>query len=240
MNITVGTKVRMVKNSGVNKIGELGEVTYVGLKDFRVKTKSSYDDMVNWCGEDDIEIINEQKQIIMKFKVGDKVKINGHYLGSVNRQGDIGEIQEINSTSGKTARVKVKGRASQSNWEELSTLELVTEVETFTVSKEFIKLAHDAACSEWKEKLKKEFPAAFKTVYNRVSLGDRFSCSDFIGGDYILAKTDSNKVLLINLENGNRWSGSEAVTMLDQFDITELEFEKICGGRPEKFTKILK
>jgi hypothetical protein len=37
---------------------------------------------------------------------------------------------------------------------------------TFTVSKEFIQEAYWAACSEWKQKLKKQFPEAFATEVN--------------------------------------------------------------------------
>lgn len=37
-----------------------------------------------------------------------------------------------------------------------------TNIEQFKVDAEFIREAHAAACSEWKEKLKKKFPEAFK------------------------------------------------------------------------------
>lgn len=237
-DLEIGTEVIMIQASGVNKIGEVGVITkFDDHGSFRVKTKSSQDDLGNWCSKSNIKVISKQKQIIMKFKVGDKVKINGHYPGSINKRGDIGIIEEI-KTTGELARVRVQGRVpSMANWEDVLTLELIEAVtETFEVSKEFILLAYKDACAEWKEKLKDNFPDAFKTRFINVKIGNRFSCSDFTGGEYILSKIDKQFVVLINLENGNRWS--DAVRVFDACDITELEFNKICGDRPEKFTKI--
>ena len=247
--LKIGDKVQIIKkSSSVNKLHEFGVITEFGkCGDFRVKTATSYDDLANWQSEDEVaaikiykkEIINKEKQVVMKFKVGDKVKINGHYAGSINKPGDIGVISEIHDNK-SVARVLVNCRGkSSNNWEELSTLELVLDsIETFTVSKDFIKLAHKAACTEWKAKLEEQFPLAFEIPFVNVKAGDRFFCTDIINGEYILSVVETNKVALINLENGNRWN--ESVLVLDTRYIAKFEFQKICGNKLDKFTKIIK
>jgi hypothetical protein len=93
--------------------------------------------------------------------------------------------------------------------------------EEYKVSSEFILEAFNAACNEWKDKIRNEFPDLFPRTYKRgdrfIRLGER---------EFILVSIDSrNKVLLISLENGNRWF--DAVTVEDDECITDEEMNKI-------------
>ncbi len=89
------------------------------------------------------------------------------------------------------------------------------------VSKKFVLEAHEHACSEWKEKIEKEFPKLFNETYKT---GDRFELLDF-DHTYILARLESKEVNLISLENGNRWSDNVKVS--DPYFITKKELNKL-------------
>lgn len=62
---------------------------------------------------------------------------------------------------------------------------------TFTVEKDFIVAAHASACSEWKEKLEKKFPEAFKAtdvigfLKEKIGLPEYHSHNMVVYGDYL-------------------------------------------------------
>ena len=77
---------------------------------------------------------------------------------------------------------------------------------TFTVEKDFIVAAHASACSEWKEKLEKKFPEAFKTndvigfLKEKIGLPDYSSESMFVYGDYLaIVLPNANKEWTFNV-----------------------------------------
>jgi hypothetical protein len=72
-----------------------------------------------------------------------------------------------------------------------------------------------------------------KPVFVSPKVGDKFKYTGF-NWKYILARLSNNEVILININNGNRWSN--AVKVVDSHKITESEWEKLTGG--ETFTKI--
>ena len=63
-------------------------------------------------------------------------------------------------------------------------------------------------------------------------IGDRFHNEDW--GECLLCRVQTNKVCLIGLEDGNRWT--DPVKVDDTYRITEEEFSRISGG--EEFIKI--
>ncbi len=69
-------------------------------------------------------------------------------------------------------------------------------------------------------------------VEETYKLGDRFKCD--AGGEYILARTGSNNINLINLEDGNQWSNPLSVK--NDCNIKPQEFNELCKGR--EFNKI--
>ena len=93
---------------------------------------------------------------------------------------------------------------------------------TVTLDVDFIKAAHNAACSEWKIKIEKQFPSLFE---KSIMVGDRYVG---VFSVYLLACTDSAKVCLINIKSGGRWS--DAITVKDINNITPDEFKSIIGG----------
>lgn len=63
-------------------------------------------------------------------------------------------------------------------------------------------------------------------------VGDRYRCLD--GDEHILALSAPNRICLISLHNGNRWS--DAVEVKDPFKLTEEDFKKVSND--SAFTKI--
>jgi hypothetical protein len=91
-------------------------------------------------------------------------------------------------------------------------------VKELVVSPEFVKRAHRAACSDWKELIEKEFPSIFPPTYR---LGDKFKID---GGNqiYLLSQADG-KVCLINLHTGNAHTKSFNVGDLRRISHTEIK-----------------
>lgn len=75
-----------------------------------------------------------------------------------------------------------------------------------------------------------------KTVLvKKYKVGDKFS--HVCGGKYILARTKPNEIVLIDLEDGNRWSSPIAVN--DCCNLTEDDVKKAVGCYElHEFTKI--
>jgi len=69
------------------------------------------------------------------------------------------------------------------------------------VSVDFVKQAHAAACSEWKQKIENEFPALFEKALAGGSRIQIKNCGNF----YMLVHVGS-LAYLCNENNGNVWS----------------------------------
>lgn len=135
---------------------------------------------------------------------------------------------EVNSTYGILYTYDKKGRIVYlyNHKNEVGTYAKITkrrESDTLTVPKQFVLDAYEAACSNWKEKLRLQFPDLFPTFF--VKIGDRFEC---YGNEYILARLEPNVINLIRLNNGNNWKKPFKVQDCD--NITKEEFKKLCDG----------
>jgi hypothetical protein len=98
-------------------------------------------------------------------------------------------------------------------------------MKVYIVSEEFIKEAHEAACSTWKSKLEKQFPEAFPKTYK---IGDRFNKVDN-RYEYMLACTgNDNHVTMINISTGDRFSDEYQVNCIR--NITETELTLLVEG----------
>lgn len=93
----------------------------------------------------------------------------------------------------------------------------------YSVSEDFIKEAHAAACSTWKKKIEAEFPVLFAKTYE---IGQTFK--DERGERHILAQTGEYLVSLISLSNGNRFR--DGVYVKDLNKVSQEEFALISGG----------
>ena len=101
--------------------------------------------------------------------------------------------------------------------------------------KEFIKKAHSAACSEWKENIEKEFPKLFKKevlteARKRYKNGDVF-ISAYSGCELIIQNIDSIKLdidgdIIVD-GHGFLYSGSKWAEIVDT--ITKEQAEKELG-----------
>lgn len=100
------------------------------------------------------------------------------------------------------------------------------------VSLEFIQQAYNAACTEWKEKIKQNVPE-FKDMIECYKSGDRFKLGY---AEYILARTDTHpsKMNLINLENGNLWDNGLEVKNYPS--VSKNEFARL--SKEHNFVKI--
>lgn len=74
---------------------------------------------------------------------------------------------------------------------------------TYQVEESFIKLAYQAACREWKEKLEEKFPEVFSFTVN---VGDRLIYDENkINREYIVARIGNSSYALVSLIDGNYW-----------------------------------
>jgi hypothetical protein len=125
-----------------------------------------------------------------------------------------------------TSRPSVEWSENPTKWTPLSAEELLKEdkeeMKTYTVSEEFIKEAHKAACSTWKTKLEEQFPEVFPKTYH---VGQRFISDD--DEEYLLAQVDRDKCCLISLECGNR--NVESISVDSCMRITEAELKQMSG-----------
>jgi hypothetical protein len=176
-------------------------------------------------------------------------RINGYDHSSTNDPFYKGEKWEFDCTTGSGEFAKAYFKRPSGIYGRKDTLLIrvdnltdVFEIEstTFEVDAEFIKAGHASACGEWKEKLESKFPELFPKQTHKV--GDRFKyqgtsgISD--GEEYILARVAQGNVVLICLNDGNRWS--EIVEVRDTNGITEQEFTLITDYKSERFIKVSK
>lgn len=102
-----------------------------------------------------------------KFKVGDKVKI---VKGSEYDEGrdynpsdTVGTISEVRHELEYRYMVEWPQGKNAYRPEDLELAE--DKPETYEVDEDFIRKAHSAACSEWKQKLEAKFPTVFVNPY---------------------------------------------------------------------------
>ena len=129
MTFKVGDKVE-VSNSWEGRDGEVGEI--IGADDgYKFKYTVAFDDgFAESFKEDDLELVEEEK--VMKFKVGDKVKVKDSWFGFT---GEVGLIVRIDDPAKYPYRVKfdVVDEEDEEKFAEGS-LELVKAKQSFTKS----------------------------------------------------------------------------------------------------------
>ncbi|TXK52368.1 hypothetical protein FVR03_01240 [Pontibacter qinzhouensis] len=87
------------------------------------------------------------------------------------------------------------------------------------------------------KKIQEWFPDAEVFKPKRTySVGQKFKAEG--GNDFVLSTTDGGSALLISLESGWPVFSAKATEVDDVYKITESEFARICGNRPEDFTLI--
>ena len=105
------------------------------------------------------------------------------------------------------------------------------EVEGLMIARpEFLKAAYKAACSEWKEKLVKEYPDfEFLRKERTYKSGDTI-CIDTAWGptDYAIVHSDRDQIILVNKTGFAPWTAAIVVT--DHNNITVAELNKIVGA----------
>lgn len=108
-----------------------------------------------------------------------------------------------------------------------------------TTTAKFIRDGHAQACSAWKEKLEAKFPAVFaKTqTVSKVKIGDRVTGDVVDGLEYMIAATAQNRVALIGLSTGNRWSDPVSVSSIS--DISREELAEMLGSRSGRVDSLI-
>ena len=123
MKFKVGDKVK-VSNSWEGRSGEVGEITRRNIWEAYPCRVTFEDGVYESFKEEDLELATEEEKV-MKFKVGDKVKVSNSWGG---HDGEIGEINEYNKGYEFDYCVTFEGEYEESFREE--ELELVKEEET--------------------------------------------------------------------------------------------------------------
>jgi hypothetical protein len=94
------------------------------------------------------------------------------------------------------------------------------------VSIDFVKAAHEAACSEWKKKIEIEFPNIFEKEYG---VGTRVIILTSSGNlEYMLVDVGDNQCTLINTKEGSLWS-SPHMKKLKCGKVTHSQLERYIG-----------
>lgn len=101
-------------------------------------------------------------------------------------------------------------------------------IEKVTVSVDFVKQAHNAACGEWKRKIEKEFPSLFEEKYRA---GTRISIITIHDTSEYLLVNIGTKAYLNSLKNGNVWH-SDAMDYSEGY-VTEKQLDKYILGSNE-------
>lgn len=97
----------------------------------------------------------------------------------------------------------------------------------YVAKTELIKMAHTEACSEWKRKIEAKFPSVFaQETTAKVKRGSRITMRGH--SELMIAAISANKIVVIALENGNRWT--EPIEVKNTTDITRAELEKAISS----------
>jgi DNA-directed RNA polymerase subunit H (RpoH/RPB5) len=181
-----------------------------------------------------------------KFKAGDVVEfISAHTQGMSNEAGDTATI--VSSQWDKETKEQVYVITRNAPYRYPYTQFTVSEqfIKSHTKTKEtvmpkmhkvtskFIIAGHKEACAPWQKELEAKFPQVFppKTESKiSVKVGGIYQLPTYSGRSrYILASVGSSKVVLISLENGNRWCEPVTTSSTGKFTLEDVKkiFEKL-------------
>jgi len=177
-----------------------------------------------------------------KFKAGDVVEfISAHTQGMSNAAGDTATIvsSEWDKEIKEQVYVITRNAPFRSPYTQFTVSEKFIKSHTKTketvmpkmhkVTSKFIIAGHKEACAPWQKELEAKFPQVFppKTESKiSVKVGGIYQLPTYSGRNrYILASVGSSKVVLISLDNGNRWC--EPVTTSSTGNFTLQEITKI-------------
>jgi hypothetical protein len=177
-----------------------------------------------------------------KFKAGDVVEfISAHTQGMSNAAGDTATI--VSSEWDKEIKEQVYVITRNAPYRFTYTQFTVSEqfIKSHTKTKEtvmpkmhkvtskFIIAGHKEACAPWQKELEAKFPQVFPAKTESkisVKVGGIYQLPTYSGRNrYILASVGNSKVVLISLDNGNRWC--EPVTTPNKGNFTLQEVTKI-------------
>jgi hypothetical protein len=92
-------------------------------------------------------------------------------------------------------------------------------MKSFKTPSQFVLDRHAIACKDWKRKIEREFPELFPKE-TTLKVGDRLKISDM--GEYIIARSAINSIMLVSIESGNCWTKPHIVK--DVYNVTYGEF----------------
>jgi hypothetical protein len=99
--------------------------------------------------------------------------------------------------------------------------EIASKSPKVEVSIDFVKAAHEAACSEWKKKIEIEFPNIFEKEYE---IGTRVILGTSSGNiEYMLVDVGDNQCSLINVKGGTLWNTPHMKGKLRKVTHSQLE-----------------
>ena len=133
MKFKVGDRVQVVATySGFR--GDKGNVTENdGTDNLPIKVRFDDGDHVCWFYEDDLKVLYEEEKV-MKFKVGDKVKVSNSWFGFTDEVGVIASVQDQEPEFKYTVKFNVEdGENKEESFREVE-LKLVSEKQSFIKS----------------------------------------------------------------------------------------------------------
>ena len=134
MEFKVGDKVKVLNTEFGNK-DKIGTITNISGSTmiYFVEIEGDCGHVCQWSNASDLELVTEEEKV-MKFKVGDKVKVSNSWDG---HDGEIGEIVAINVYNEFTHEVRFEDMCSEHFREE--ELELVKEKDNYPLLKQAYK-----------------------------------------------------------------------------------------------------
>ena len=134
MRFKVGDKVKILNTEFGNKdkIGTITNISGIVLI-YLVEIEGDYGHVCQWSNASDLELVTEEEKV-MKFKVGDKVKVSNSWFGFTDEVGVIARVEDQEPEFKYTVKFNVEdGEIKEESFRE-EELELVKEKQSFTKS----------------------------------------------------------------------------------------------------------
>jgi hypothetical protein len=232
-----------------NPVDTIGEITEIRKKEFKYEVQWANGNF-NVYKEDDLELktlnkTNKKKNMkISKFKVGDKVIGNANAdRYTITIEGYIAKVINTRELCGVPQINIQKDGMRCSYWVDEDCFDLYSESKTnkeiteVTVDIEFVKQAHAAACSDWKQKIEKKFPKIFE-----VELSPAGKALKEFGKEYVCDPKYKILVfedhLFVPLPNANNEWSFEAFEFAKDF-IKKNKGSYVCFDEKSLFEKLI-
>jgi hypothetical protein len=106
---------------------------------------------------------------------------------------------------------------------------LISAKKELTVPSEFVRQAHEAACSEWKLKIEKQFPELFKV--EEYPIGTRVMLSLCEGNSEFILASLKGDAYLIQLSSGIVWTSTKLMKIVDN-KVSHSELKRYLNTTP--------